>query len=199
MLPAATALAGVVGFPTLLVLTRTDAFQQAMNGLFADISRMLSSALAPAADGIGSSLLAPILQPARLRAMSEAYLTAQPPCGLHGPAHLLLVGGAGTAARAPAFFGIQPWLPILPLPPGELVAVATHRIGRAGSGGPVLRRFFVGIRRLEHRAGPAFSFRPAGHGDRAGSCSRSITCRGCSGCSSSWGSRSSRRPPASGC
>ena len=108
VLIAATAFAGVVGFPALLVLTRTSAFQQAMNGLFADMARILSTALAPAADGIGSSLLAPLLVPARLREISEAFLARS----LLADYMVLLTfswwAGQAAAARAPAFFGIQP-------------------------------------------------------------------------------------------
>jgi hypothetical protein len=108
MLIAATAFAGVVGFPALLVLTRTEAFQQAMNNLFADTARILSAALAPAADGIGSSLLAPLLQPARLREIFQAFLARS----LLADYMVLLTfswwAGQAAAARAPAFFGIQP-------------------------------------------------------------------------------------------
>jgi hypothetical protein len=108
MLIAATALAGAVGFPTLFVLTRTDAFQKAMNGLFADTARILAAALSPAGDGIGSSLLAPFLQPARLREFSEGILARS----LLADYMILLTfswwAGQAAAARAPAFFGIPP-------------------------------------------------------------------------------------------
>ncbi len=108
VLLAATAVAGIIGFPTILILTGTAAFQQSMNSLFTETAKTLSTALAPAGDALGSALLAPILEPAHLRAMSEAFLTRT----LLADYMVMLTfswwAGQAAATRAPAFLGIQP-------------------------------------------------------------------------------------------
>lgn len=108
MLLAATAVAGIIGFPTIVVLARTDAFQASMNSLFSDTAKVLSTALAPATDGFGSALLAPILEPTHLREMSESFLTRT----LLADYMIMLTfswwAGQAAAARAPAFLGIAP-------------------------------------------------------------------------------------------
>ena len=74
MLLAATALAGAAALPAAVWLSGIPAFQQSMDALFAEISKALSGVLAPAADTGAAAFFAQMLQPARLRQMSEAYL-----------------------------------------------------------------------------------------------------------------------------
>jgi hypothetical protein len=74
MMLAATALAGAAALPAAVWLSGTPAFQQAMDALFAEVSRTLSSAFAPAVDSGAAAFFAQVLQPDRLRRMSEAYL-----------------------------------------------------------------------------------------------------------------------------
>ncbi|MGA2381433.1 MAG: DUF2232 domain-containing protein [Spirochaetia bacterium] len=74
MLLAATALAGAAALPAAVWLSGSPAFQQSMNLLFADISKTLSGVFAPAAESGAGAYFAPMLQPARLRQMAEAYL-----------------------------------------------------------------------------------------------------------------------------
>ncbi len=74
MLLAATALAGALALPAAVWLSRVPAFQQAMDALFTEVSKTLSSVLAPTADTGAAPFFAQMLQPARLRQLSEAYL-----------------------------------------------------------------------------------------------------------------------------
>jgi hypothetical protein len=74
MLLAATAVAGVMALPAAVWLSGTPAFRQSMDLLFAEVSKMLSGIFAPAADTSASAYITQMLQPARLRQMSEAYL-----------------------------------------------------------------------------------------------------------------------------
>jgi hypothetical protein len=74
MILAATALAGVIALPAAVWLAGTPAFQQSMDSLFGEISRTLSSTFAASSDSAASAFFAQVLQPSRLRRMSEAYL-----------------------------------------------------------------------------------------------------------------------------
>jgi hypothetical protein len=74
MLLVATALAGAVTLPIAVWLSGLPSFQKAMDVLFADIAKTLSSVLASTTDTGATAFLGQMLQPARLRQMSEAYL-----------------------------------------------------------------------------------------------------------------------------
>jgi hypothetical protein len=74
MLLAATALAGVAALPAAIWLSATPAFQHSMDLLFADVSKTLTGVFAPAADTGAAAVFSQMLQPARLRSLSEAYL-----------------------------------------------------------------------------------------------------------------------------
>ena len=74
MILAATALAGAAALPAGVWLSGTPAFQHSMDMLFADVSKALSGVFAPAADSGAAAVFSQMLQPDRLRKMSEAYL-----------------------------------------------------------------------------------------------------------------------------
>ncbi len=74
MLLAATGLAGAVTLPAAVWLSGTPAFQQSMNLLFAEVSKTLSSVVAPAADSGAAAFFTQMLQPDRLRRLAESYL-----------------------------------------------------------------------------------------------------------------------------
>ena len=74
MLLAATGLAGAVALPAAVWLSGKPEFQQSMNLLFAEISKTLSSMVAPATDSGAAAFFAQMVQPDRLRRLSEAYL-----------------------------------------------------------------------------------------------------------------------------
>jgi hypothetical protein len=74
MLLAATGLAGVAAIPAVILLPGSASFQQAMSGLFTEVSRMLSTLFVPTADGVGASFLNSLLSPSKLQEMSQAYL-----------------------------------------------------------------------------------------------------------------------------
>ncbi len=73
MLMAATGVAGAVLVPLGLAVSRMAAFQQSMDALFGEVSRTLSAVFAPGTDGAGA-FFSQMVQPARLRAMTEATL-----------------------------------------------------------------------------------------------------------------------------
>jgi hypothetical protein len=108
MLLATTALAGAAALPVAVWLSGTPAFQQSMDALFAEVSRTLSSALAPAMDSGASAFFAQVLQPERLRKMSEAYLLRS----LLADYAILLAfswwAGQAAAHRARALLGAEP-------------------------------------------------------------------------------------------
>jgi len=70
----AAGIAGAVLVPLGLAVSRMPAFHQSVDQLFAEVSRMLSTVFAPTADGGAASLFSQMVQPARLRAMTEATL-----------------------------------------------------------------------------------------------------------------------------
>ncbi len=74
LLLAAAGAAAAVLVPLGLAVSRTPAFQQSMDQLFAEVSRMLSSVFAPAVDSGAASFFSQMVQPARLREMTEATL-----------------------------------------------------------------------------------------------------------------------------
>lgn len=108
MLLAATGLAGVIALPAGLWLSRNPTFQQSMTGLFAEISKALSSMIAPAADIGAGAFFAQQLQPARLQQMFQEYLLRS----LLADYAILLAfswwAGQAAAGRARALFGIPP-------------------------------------------------------------------------------------------
>jgi hypothetical protein len=108
MLAASTVCAGIVGFPGIIVLSGTASFQQAMNGMYAEIARMLSGIFAPSADGIGGAMIGSLLEPAKLRQMSEGYLLRS----LLADYIVMLAfswwAGQAAAARSPVYRDGQP-------------------------------------------------------------------------------------------
>ncbi|MGA2977516.1 MAG: DUF2232 domain-containing protein [Spirochaetia bacterium] len=105
---AATAFAGIVAFPALLALSQSAAFQRSMDALFAEVAKTLSSIFAPAADGAAGSLVATLLEPARLRQLSEAVLLRSLLAGYAVLITFSWWAGQAAAARAPATFGVRP-------------------------------------------------------------------------------------------
>ena len=73
LLLAASGIGGALLVPFGLVVSRMPAFQASMDQLFGEVSRMLSTVFAPGADG-STAFFAQMVQPARLRAMTEATL-----------------------------------------------------------------------------------------------------------------------------
>jgi hypothetical protein len=74
MLLAATALAGAAALPAAVWLSGTPAFQRSMETFFAEVSKTLAGVFATAADTGAAAVFSQMLQPDRLRKMSEAYL-----------------------------------------------------------------------------------------------------------------------------
>jgi len=74
LLLAASGIGGAILVPLGLVVARLPEFQLAMDQLFGEVSRMLSTVFAPGPDGSSSAFFAQMVQPARLRSMAEATL-----------------------------------------------------------------------------------------------------------------------------
>ena len=108
MILAATALAGVAVLPAAFWLSGTPAFQHSMDVMFADISKALSGVFAPAADSGAAAVFSQMLQPDRLRKMSEAYLLRS----LLADYAILLTfswwAGQASANRGRALLGLPP-------------------------------------------------------------------------------------------
>jgi hypothetical protein len=108
MILAATALAGAAALPAAVWLSGTPVFQKAMDSLFAEVSKMLSGAFASAADSGAAAFFAQVLQPDRLRRMSEAYLLRS----LLADYAVLIAfswwAGQASANRARALLGMGP-------------------------------------------------------------------------------------------
>jgi hypothetical protein len=74
MLLAASGVAGAILVPLGIVISRMAAFAPAMDALFGEVSKMLSAVFAPGAEGGAAAFFSQMVQPARLRAMTEATL-----------------------------------------------------------------------------------------------------------------------------
>jgi len=74
MLLAATGVAAAAAVPALLLLGGTSAFQEGMNQLYTEISRAMTGVFSPGADTGAAAFLSQMLQPDRLRRMTEATL-----------------------------------------------------------------------------------------------------------------------------
>jgi hypothetical protein len=105
LLLGAAGIAGAVLVPLGLAVSRMPAFQQSMDQLFAEVSRTLSSVFAPAADGAAASFFAQMVQPERLRAMTEATLLRSFLADFLVLLSLSWWAGQATARRRPAFAG----------------------------------------------------------------------------------------------
>lgn len=107
LLLAATAAAGIAGVPSIIWLSGNAAFQQSMTNLYAEISRTLSGVFAPL-DGVDSSLVSSLLEPAKLRQISEASFLRS----LLADYAILLSfswwAGQAASARTTALFGARP-------------------------------------------------------------------------------------------
>jgi hypothetical protein len=107
ILAAAAAAVGAAAVPCGLLLSQNAAFQQSVAGLFVDISKTLSAIFAPA-DAVAGSMLAPLLQPEKLRKIAEAYLLRSIVAD-----YLMLLAfswwaGQAAASRTAAMYGMQP-------------------------------------------------------------------------------------------
>ena len=107
MLLIATGLAGVAAVPAAILLPANAAFQQAMSGLFAEISRTLSTLFAPAAEGLGASFLTSLLSPSKLQEMSQAYLLRSMLLDFVALLTFSWWAGQAAAARTPVMSGVQ--------------------------------------------------------------------------------------------
>jgi len=74
LLLVATAIAGAVLVPLGIAVSRSSAFQLAMDQLFSEVSRTLSAVVVPGQDSNASAFFSQMVQPARLRAMTEETL-----------------------------------------------------------------------------------------------------------------------------
>jgi hypothetical protein len=108
MLLAATALAGAAALPAAVWLSGTPAFQRSMDVLFAEVSKTLTGVFAPAADTGAAAVFSQMLEPARLRRLSEAYLLRS----LLADYTIMLAfswwAGQAAASRAAALAGLEP-------------------------------------------------------------------------------------------
>jgi len=74
MLLAASGIAGAALVPLGLAIARIPAFQSAVDQLFGEVSKTLSAVFAPGPDDGSQAFFAQMIQPARLRSMTEATL-----------------------------------------------------------------------------------------------------------------------------
>ena len=107
LIAAAAVAAGAAAVPCGLLLSQNAAFQSSMAGLFVDISKTLSAVFAPA-DAVAGSMLAPLLQPQKLRQIAEAYFLRTVVAD-----YLMLLAfswwaGQAAALRTAALFGARP-------------------------------------------------------------------------------------------
>ncbi len=103
----ATVLAAALAVPVILWLSGNGAFQAAMRDQYASLAALIS-AMAPPADPVASSLLSGLLQPDRLRAVSEMVLLRS-----FAASYLVLVAfswwaGQAIAMRTATLFGVPP-------------------------------------------------------------------------------------------
>jgi hypothetical protein len=105
LLAGAAGIAGVVLVPLGLAVSRMPAFQQSMDQLFAEVSRTFSTVFAPAADGGAASFFSQMVQPARLRAMTEATLLRSFLADFLVLISFSWWAGQAAARRRPAFAG----------------------------------------------------------------------------------------------
>jgi hypothetical protein len=103
MLLAATAVAGAAAVPAALLLAGTPAFQQAMSQLFTQVSRMMTEVLPPAGDSGSNAFFSQMLQPDRLRRMTEATLLRSLAADYLVLLSFAWWAGQAAARRAPAY------------------------------------------------------------------------------------------------
>jgi hypothetical protein len=108
MILAATAVTGLAAVPAGILLTANAGFQASMNGLFTEISSTLSGLFTTTADGVASSLMSSLLEPARLRQISEAYLLRSLLVDYAMLISFSWWAGQAAASRAPVVFGDVP-------------------------------------------------------------------------------------------
>ncbi len=103
MLLVATGVAAAAAAPAAVLLSETSAFQQAMTQAYVEVSRMLTGVFAPTPDSGASAFISQMLQPDRLRRMTEATLLRSLAAD-----YLVLLSfswwaGQAAARRAPAY------------------------------------------------------------------------------------------------
>jgi hypothetical protein len=108
LLLGTTVVAGIAAIPAAVLLSRSAAFQQSMDGLFAEVSRMLGSVFAASEDAVAGSLLSTLLEPSRLRQLSEAVVARSLLLDYFALLAFSWWAGQAAAARTGALFGVQP-------------------------------------------------------------------------------------------
>lgn len=103
VLVAGTA-AGLLAVPLVLFLARSVVFARAMEGLFAEVSRMIGSMFATA-DGKAASALSSILEPAKLMQITKAWVLRSFIAGYVAILGFSWWAGSASAARSLAFRG----------------------------------------------------------------------------------------------
>jgi hypothetical protein len=99
--------AGLAAIPAAVLLSRSAAFQQSMQGLFAEISGMLGTVFATS-DTVTGSLLSTLLEPSRLRQLSEAVLARSLLLDYFALLAFSWWAGQAASARTASVFGVPP-------------------------------------------------------------------------------------------
>jgi len=100
----AGAATGLLSVPLVLLLARSVVFTQAMEGLFAEVSKMIGSMFATA-DGRAASALSSILEPAKLMQITEAWFLRSFVAGYVAVLGFSWWAGSASAARSLALKG----------------------------------------------------------------------------------------------
>ncbi len=101
---AAGAATGLLAVPLVLLLARSAVFTDAMEGLFAEVSRMIGSLFATA-DGKAASALSSILEPAKLMQVTKAWFLRSFIAGYIAVLGFSWWAGSASAARSLALRG----------------------------------------------------------------------------------------------
>jgi hypothetical protein len=107
LLLGTSAIVGLAAIPAAVLLSRSAAFQQSMQGLFTEISGMLGSVFATS-DAVTGSLLSTLLEPSRLRQLSEAVLARSLMLDYFALLAFSWWAGQAAAARTASLFGVPP-------------------------------------------------------------------------------------------
>ena len=100
----AGAATGLLGVPLVLLLARSVVFTQAMEGLFAEVSRVIGSMFATG-DGGAASALSSILEPAKLMQITQAWFLRSFVAGYVAVLGFSWWAGSASAARSLALRG----------------------------------------------------------------------------------------------
>jgi len=107
MLLSATAVAALAAVPAAMLLPGYAPFQQSMTNLFSDVSKTLSGVIS-SADVTAGSFFASLLVPARLQALTQAYVLRSFLADVVVLLSFSWWAGQASAARTSALLGVRP-------------------------------------------------------------------------------------------